>query len=71
MSGFALAATSFSFFRPSRLPISASVDRPGSESRNRSGKCALRMRFSATKYSFFSSSSWLTRPVTYASRRAQ
>ena len=35
MSGFALAATSFSFFRPSRLPISASVDRSGSESRTR------------------------------------
>src|SRR5262249_41916920 len=38
---------------------------------SRAGKCARRTRFSAAKYSFWSSSSWFTSPVTYASRRAQ
>ena len=57
MSGFAVHATSFSFFRPSRLSISAGVQRSGSESRCRVGRCARRMRFSAAKYSFFSNNS--------------
>ena len=35
VSGFATQATSFSALRPSRLPISASVDRSGSDRRNR------------------------------------
>jgi hypothetical protein len=56
--------------RPSRLPISASVQRSGSDRRSRAGRCARRIRFSAARYSFCSSSSWLTNPVTYASRRA-
>ena len=34
------------------------------------GQCARRMRFSAASYSFCSSSSWFTSPVTYASSLA-
>jgi hypothetical protein len=33
------------------LPISASVERSSLFSRSRSGKCALRIRFSAARYS--------------------
>jgi hypothetical protein len=57
-------------FRLSRLPISASVDLCASNSRTLFGSCARRMRSSAIRYSFCSSRSWLTNPVTYASSRA-
>ncbi len=70
VSGFATQATSFNKLRPSRLPISASVDLSGSESRTRGGRCARSMRFSAARYSFRSSNCWFTSPVTYANRRA-
>jgi hypothetical protein len=43
----------FSALRPSRLPISASVDLSGSVSRNRGDRCARTMRFSATRYYSF------------------
>src|SRR5262252_8112418 len=69
VSGLATHATWARAFRPSRLPISAKVDLSGSDKRNRAGKCARKTRFSAAKYSFCRSSSWFTRPVTYASRR--
>jgi hypothetical protein len=57
VSGLATQATCPRALRPSLFPISASVDRSGSDKRNRAGKCALRIRFSAAKYSFCSSSS--------------
>src|SRR6516162_2185723 len=69
VSGLATHATWARAFRPSRLPISAKVDLSGSDKRNRAGRCARNTRFSAAKYSFWTSSSWLMRPVTYASRR--
>jgi hypothetical protein len=34
------------------------------------GRCPGKMRFSAVRYSFCSSSCWFARPVTYAHRRA-
>jgi hypothetical protein len=71
VSGLATQATCCSALRPSRLPISASVDLSGSDRRNRVGRCARRMRFSAARYSFCSSNCWFTSPVTYASSRAQ
>src|SRR5215831_5665288 len=71
VSGLAAPATFSRALRPSRLPISASVHRSGSDRRSRGGKCARRTRFSAAKYSFWRSSSWFTSPVTYANRRAQ
>src|SRR5215469_3649019 len=69
VSGLATHATWARAFRPSRLPISAKADLSGSDKRNRVWRCARKTRFSAAKYSFCSSSSWFTRPVTYASRR--
>ncbi|PYT24636.1 MAG: hypothetical protein DMG58_25680 [Acidobacteria bacterium] len=45
-------ATCARALRPSRLPISASVDLSGLDRRNRAGMCARRIRFSAAKYSF-------------------
>src|SRR4030095_16046665 len=50
--------------------ISASVVRSGWDSRKPGCRWAFRMRFSANRYSFFRSSSWLTRPVTKARKRA-
>ena len=41
--------------RPSRLPISARVERSGSERQSRGGRCERRMRFSAIRYSFWRS----------------
>src|SRR6187431_2403033 len=70
VSGLATQATFFKAWRPSRLPISASVHRSGSDRRSRAGRCARTIRFSAARYSFWRSSSWFTSPVTYASRRA-
>jgi len=45
-------ATCASAFRPSRLPISASMDLSELGKPNRAGRCARRIRFSAAKYSF-------------------
>src|SRR5215471_18743734 len=70
VSGLAAQATFSRALRPSRLPISASVRRSGSDRRSRAGKCPRRTRFSAARYSFWRSSSWFTSPVTYARRRA-
>src|ERR1700687_1412642 len=69
VSGLATQATSRSALRPRRLPISARVVRSGSLNRNLDGSFALRIRFSAARYSFCSRSSWFTEPVTYASSR--
>ena len=57
VSGLATEATWARALRPSRLPISAKVDFSGSDKRNRAGRCARRIRFSAAKYSFWRSSS--------------
>ena len=40
------------------------LDAGGSLKRKRAGSFALKMRFSAAKYSFRRSSSWFTAPVT-------
>src|SRR5450755_2251482 len=69
VSGLATQATSRSALRPRRFPISARVARSGLLNRNLDGSFALRIRFSAARYSFCSRSSWLTEPVTYASSR--
>ena len=69
VSGWATQATARSALRPRRFPISARVARSGSLNRNLDGSFALRIRFSAARYSFCSRSSWLTEPVTYASSR--
>ena len=42
---------------PAPLPISANVDLSASDSRKRVGRCALRMRFSDARYSFWSNNS--------------
>src|SRR5215467_8728396 len=70
VSGLAAQATFSRVLRPSRLPISASVRRSGSDRRSLAGRWARRTRFSAARYSFWRSNSWFTSPVTYASRRA-
>jgi hypothetical protein len=46
-AGLATQATCASALRPSRLPISASLDLSGSDRRKRAGKCARRVLFSA------------------------
>ena len=66
----ATPATCCSSFRPNRLPISASAVRSRRDSRRLGCRWAFRMRFSANRYSFFRRSSWLTRPVTKARKRA-
>src|SRR5262249_29314916 len=71
VSGLAAAAKSSSAFRPSRWAISARVAFSASDNNNRPLIFARRIRFSAAKYSFLSSSSWFTVPVTYARTRAQ
>ena len=50
-SGFASCATLDRLLRPSRLPISASVLRSALDKRSLPGRCALRIRFSAARYS--------------------
>ncbi len=67
--GLATLATTPSAVRPRRFPISARVVRSGSLNRNLEGSFALKIRFSAARYSFCSRSSWFTEPVTYASNR--
>jgi hypothetical protein len=69
VSGLATQAISRSALRPRRLPISARVVRSGLLNRNLDGSFALRIRFSAARYSFCSRSCWFTEPVTYASSR--
>src|SRR5262245_23998947 len=64
-------ATSARTLRPRRWPISPSVARSVSESLGRPFSLAVRMRFSAARYSFSASSSWSTVPVTQASIRDQ
>ena len=61
VSGLATQATPRSALRPSRFPISARVARSGSFNRNVDGTFALRIRFSAARYSFCSRSSWFNR----------
>src|ERR1035437_8940471 len=63
VSGFATAANSSKAFRPSRWAISASVAFSASDNNNRPLIWALRIRFSAARYSFLSRSSWSTVPV--------
>ena len=62
-SGLATEVIGSSIRRPSRLPSSAKADRCGSVSRNRVGRCARRILFSAIRYSFWSRSCWFTMPV--------
>ena len=50
-TGCAAVATSLGALRPSRKPISPSVARSASENRNRLLRLALKMRFSAARYS--------------------
>src|ERR1700675_1348032 len=69
VSGLATQVTARSALRPRRFPISARVTRSGSLNRNLDGSFALRIRFSAARYSFCNRSSWFTEPVTYASSR--
>ncbi len=54
---FGNTRVSFRALRPSRFAISAKVDRSTSDKRRRDGKWALRMRFSAARYSLRSSNS--------------
>src|SRR3954453_13221231 len=54
VSGFATEATSARHFRPSRLPISASVKCSPSESRSRPETWERKIRFSAIRYSHWS-----------------
>src|SRR5664279_1239084 len=63
VSGFATAANSSKAFRPSRWAISASVAFSPSDNNNLPLIWALRIRFSAARYSFLSRSSWSTVPV--------
>jgi len=58
VSGLAMCATVCSPLQPKRLPISASVLRSPSESRQPGCRRAFKMRFSAARYSFCSRSSW-------------
>src|SRR5689334_16050481 len=71
VSGIAAAATSARAFLPNRWAISANVVFSESDSNNRPLIFALRIRFSAARYSFRSSSSWSTVPVIYVSMRVQ
>jgi hypothetical protein len=50
--------------------VHPSVDLSGSDRRSRAGQCGGRIRFSVAMYSFWSSNSRLTRPVTYVSSRS-
>jgi hypothetical protein len=61
VSGF--AANSSKAFRPSRWPISANIAFSASDNNNLSLIWALRIRFSAARYSFLNRSSWSTVPV--------
>src|SRR5271169_4655337 len=63
VSGFATAASSSKAFRPSRWAISANVAFSASDNNNRPLIWALRIRFSAARYSFLNRSSWSTVPV--------
>src|SRR5437763_16649068 len=63
VSGFATAANSSKAFRLSRWAISANVAFSASDNNNLPLIWALRIRFSAARYSFLSSSSWCTVPV--------
>src|SRR5205823_5269527 len=63
VSGFATAANSSKAFRLSRWAISANVAFSASDNNNLAWIWALRMRFSAARYSFLNSSSWSTVPV--------
>ncbi len=63
VSGFATAANSSKAFRTSRWAISAKVAFSASDNSNLPLIWALRMRFSAARYSFVNRSSWSTVPV--------
>jgi hypothetical protein len=60
-----LVVGSRSTLRPTRFPISARVARSGSLNRNLDGSFALKIRFSAARYSFCSRSSWFTDSVNW------
>jgi hypothetical protein len=70
VSGRAAFATSPSVLRPSRWPISPSLARSASESLSRPFNWPFRIRFSAARNSFRSSSSWSTVPMMKARMRA-
>ena len=55
VSGFATAANSSKAFRPSRWAISANLAFSASDNNNLPLNWALRMRFSAARYSFLRS----------------
>src|SRR5437667_5352488 len=67
VSGFAIVAKCSKAFLPSRWATSANVAFSASDNNNLRLIWALRMRFSAARYSFLSSSSWSTVPVMQAS----
>src|SRR6516225_1108429 len=71
VSGFATAANSSKAFRPNRWAISANVAFSASDNNNLPLIWALRIRFSAARYSFLRRSSWSKVPVMYATMRAQ
>jgi hypothetical protein len=54
--------------RPLKLPLPITIALSNSPGRNPQAQACLKMRFSAAKYSFCSSS-WLTNPVTQAKSR--
>jgi hypothetical protein len=56
-SGLATRAISFRAWRPSRFAISAKVDRSALDRRKRDGRWALRIPFSASRYSLRSNNS--------------
>jgi hypothetical protein len=62
VSGLATEATSRIALRLSRFPISASVVRAQLDNYSREGSLALKIRFSAARYSFRAKSSWFTEP---------
>src|SRR5215467_3062725 len=71
VSGLAADATSAKALRPKRWAISANVTFSESDSSNLPLIWALRILFSAARYSFLNNNSWSTLPVIYANIRAQ
>jgi hypothetical protein len=71
VAGLTMVATSTNACFPSFFPISAKVLRSASLSHIRLLICWRKRRFSVTRYSFRSRSSWSTDPVMYASSRFQ
>jgi hypothetical protein len=65
----AMLATSRSALRPQLSDLGEGRSL-GIANRNLDGSFAVRIRFSAARYSFCSRSSWVPEPVTYASSRS-